>query len=99
MPSGEPPAFFKDENDSLKNDWWVSDSRFKDEADTHKNAEWVSTSLIIRQKVILKMPGGYPPVFRETITTRIKILDGYPPAYLETKTNLSKMPGVYPPAF
>jgi hypothetical protein len=46
-----------------KNAWYVSTSLSKDEHDNSKNAWWVSTSLFIRQKSILKMPGGYLPAF------------------------------------
>jgi len=62
MPGGYPPAF-KFAKMSFQKAWWVSTSHFKDENDSLKNAWWVSTSLFIRQKFILKMPGGYPPAF------------------------------------
>jgi hypothetical protein len=52
-----------------------------------KNACWVSTSLFIPAKVILKMPGGYPPAFLRTNTTLIKMPGGYPPAFLFAKSH------------
>ena len=61
MPGGYPPAFLFAKSHS-KNAWQVSTRLFFPKSHS-KNAWQVSTSLFIRDKVILKMPGGYPPGF------------------------------------
>jgi hypothetical protein len=47
-----------------------------------KNAWWVSTSHFIRQKVTLKMPGGYPPTFFFPAKVILKMHGRYLPAFL-----------------